>query len=112
MFEEIESPDKCEIRFVIRFLTTRNMSASDIHRLITEVYGTEEMSDSKARKWVRKSKDGRTNIHNEDHSGQPSVITDDLIQAVETKIRENRRFMINTHSLVFPDVSRSGCTKL
>ncbi|GFX74143.1 uncharacterized protein TNCV_491071 [Trichonephila clavipes] len=36
----------------------------------------------------------------------PSGITDDLIQAVETKIRENRIFTLSTPSLEFPDVSR------
>ncbi|GFW59994.1 uncharacterized protein TNCV_4864491 [Trichonephila clavipes] len=66
------------------------MSAADIHRQITEVYGTETMSDSKVRKWVWKFKNGRTNVDDEECSGRPSVITEDLIQAVETKIRENR----------------------
>ncbi|GFS85468.1 HTH_48 domain-containing protein [Trichonephila clavipes] len=110
MFQGIESPAKCEIRSVVHFLTARNMSAADIHRQITEVYGTEAMSDSKVRKWVRKFKDGRTNVHDEERSGQPSVITVDLMQAVETKVRENRRFTITTLSLEFPDVCR--CTKL
>ncbi|GFY30222.1 histone-lysine N-methyltransferase SETMAR [Trichonephila clavipes] len=51
--------------------------------------------------------DGRTNVHDEERFGRLSVITDDLIQAVETKIRENRRFTIATLSLEFPEVSRS-----
>ncbi|GFU76273.1 hypothetical protein TNCV_527531 [Trichonephila clavipes] len=41
MFKVIEWPTKCEIRFVIRFLTARNMSAVDIHRPAKEGYGTE-----------------------------------------------------------------------
>ncbi|GFU12837.1 hypothetical protein TNCV_3574021 [Trichonephila clavipes] len=55
-----------------------------------DVYGIEATSDSKVRKWARKFKDGRTNVHDEECSGRPSVITDDLMQTVETKIRENR----------------------
>ncbi|GFV45504.1 histone-lysine N-methyltransferase SETMAR [Trichonephila clavipes] len=47
MFKVIESPAKCEIRSFTRFLTARNMSAADIHRKITVVYGTEAMSDRK-----------------------------------------------------------------
>ncbi|GFU86543.1 mariner Mos1 transposase [Trichonephila clavipes] len=62
------------------------MSAADIHRQITEVYGIEAMSDSKVRKWVRKFKDGRKKILDEERSGRPSVITHNLMQAVETKI--------------------------
>ncbi|GFW49431.1 mariner Mos1 transposase [Trichonephila clavipes] len=89
MFNVIESTTKCEVRTVIRFLTARNMSAADIHRQITEVYSIEAMSDSKVRK-VRKFKDGRTNVHDEERSDPPSVITDYLMQTVETKIRENK----------------------
>ncbi|GFW35226.1 HTH_48 domain-containing protein [Trichonephila clavipes] len=94
MFKVIESPAKCETQSAIHFLTVKNMSDADIHRQITEVYGTEAMSDSKVRKWVRKFKDGRTNIHDEEHSSRPSVITDDLMQAVETKIHKIRRFTV------------------
>ncbi|GFV45622.1 hypothetical protein TNCV_127661 [Trichonephila clavipes] len=65
------------------------MSAADIHHQITYVYGTEAMSDSKVRKWVRKFKDGWTNVHDEERSGRSPVIIDDLLQAVETKfVRE------------------------
>ncbi|GFV55698.1 histone-lysine N-methyltransferase SETMAR [Trichonephila clavipes] len=70
------------------------------------------MSDSKVQKWARKFKDGQTNVHGEERSGRPSVITDDLMQAVETKIHENRRFTIATLSLKFSDVSRSVVFKI
>ncbi|GFW19902.1 uncharacterized protein TNCV_3562051 [Trichonephila clavipes] len=70
------------------------------------------MSDNKARKWVRKFEDGWTKLHDEERSGQPSVITHDLMQAVETKIRENRRFTITSLSLEFSDVSRSVVYKI
>ncbi|GFV74633.1 uncharacterized protein TNCV_5130751 [Trichonephila clavipes] len=48
------------------------------------------MSSSKVRKWVRAFKDGRENVHDEPRSGQPSVITDDLVNAVDEKIHEDR----------------------
>ncbi|GFY19732.1 HTH_48 domain-containing protein [Trichonephila clavipes] len=88
------------------------MSAADIHRQIIEVYGTEAMNVSKVRKWVRKTKDGQTNVHDEERSGRPSVITDYLMQAVKTKIRENGRFTITTLSLEFPIVSWSVVYKI
>ncbi|GFX94732.1 uncharacterized protein TNCV_4800091 [Trichonephila clavipes] len=82
------------------------MSAAYIHRQITEVYGKETMSGSKVRKWVRKFKNGRTNVYDVERSDRPSVITADLRQGVETKILENKRFTITTLSLEFPDLSR------
>ncbi|GFV50849.1 uncharacterized protein TNCV_3921421 [Trichonephila clavipes] len=61
-----------------------------------------QVSDSKIRKWVKKFKDGRTNVHDEEHSGRLSVITDDLKQEVETKILEQKekRFAISLDFLI------------
>ncbi|KAG8241095.1 hypothetical protein J6590_094493, partial [Homalodisca vitripennis] len=87
MFKTIERPADCKIRSVIRFLTARNVSAADILRQINEVYGPNAMSDSKVRKWVRAFKDGRENVHDEPRSGRSSVITEDLVKAVDEKIR-------------------------
>ncbi|KAG8316686.1 hypothetical protein J6590_044474 [Homalodisca vitripennis] len=46
------------------------------------------MSDSKVRKWVRAFKDGQENVHDEPRSGRPSVITEDLVKAVDEKIKK------------------------
>ncbi|KAG8271628.1 NF-X1-type zinc finger protein nfxl1 [Homalodisca vitripennis] len=78
MFKTIERPADCEIRSVIWFLTARNVSAADIHRQISEVYGPNAMSCIKVRKWARAFKDGRENVHDEPRSGRPSMITEDL----------------------------------
>ncbi|GFX15391.1 HTH_48 domain-containing protein [Trichonephila clavipes] len=107
MFKTIDQPADCEIRWVIRFLTAKNVSAAEIHTQISDVYGPNAMSSSKVRKWVRASKDGRENVHDEPRSGRPSVITDDLVNAVDEKIREDRRFTISTLALEFPNVGRT-----
>ncbi|GBM40541.1 hypothetical protein AVEN_76946-1 [Araneus ventricosus] len=95
MFKIIESPAPCEIRSVIRFLSARNLSAADIHRQICEVYGATALRDGKVRKWVRDFKAGRDNVHDDSRSGRPSVITDDMVASVESKILENRDFTIS-----------------
>ncbi|KAG8265869.1 hypothetical protein J6590_084284 [Homalodisca vitripennis] len=38
------------------------------------------MSDGMVRKWVRMFNGGRTNVHDENQSGWPSLVTDDLEQ--------------------------------
>ncbi|GFV71582.1 uncharacterized protein TNCV_1397791 [Trichonephila clavipes] len=60
------------------------------------------MSDSKVRKWVRKFKDGQTNVLDEERSSRPSGITDDLMQAVEAEISEHKekRFAISLGFLI------------
>ena len=52
-------------------------------------------------------KEGRKNVHEEERSGRPSVIRDDLMEKVNRTIRGNRRFTISDLSLEFPQVSRS-----
>ncbi|GFT31828.1 histone-lysine N-methyltransferase SETMAR [Trichonephila clavipes] len=112
MFKTIDQPADCEIRSVIRFLTTKNVSAAEIHRQISDVYGPNAMSSSKVRKWVRAFKDGRENVHDEPRSGRPSEITDDLVNALDEKIREDRRFTISTLALEFPNVGRTTLPKV
>ena len=71
---------------MIRFLTARNVSAAEIHQQISEVYGPNAMSDSKVHKWVRAFKDGQENVHDEPRSGRPSVIAEDLVNAMDEKL--------------------------
>ncbi|GFU43058.1 HTH_48 domain-containing protein [Trichonephila clavipes] len=72
----IENPADCEVRAVIRFICALDFKSVDIHHQISEVYGENIMNDGMVRKWVRAFKDGRTNTHDEERSGRPSVITD------------------------------------
>ncbi|GFV69191.1 histone-lysine N-methyltransferase SETMAR [Trichonephila clavipes] len=51
-------------------------------------------------------KNGRTYVHDEEKSGRPSIVTDEMFAKVDEKIRENRRFTITELSLSFPQVSR------
>ena len=65
------------------------------------------MNESSVRKWCIRFKNGRTNVHDEEKSGRPSIVTDDLLAKVDGKIRENRRFTITELSLFFPQVSQT-----
>jgi hypothetical protein len=82
MCAAINNPASCEVRAVIRFLLARNNNAAESHRQLCEVYGPNVMSDSKVRQWCRLFKEGRTNVHDEERSGRPSVINDDLVVKV------------------------------
>ena len=61
------------------------------------------MSNSKVRQWCHLFKEGRKNVHDEERSGRPSVIKEDLVEKVNTTIRGNRRFTISELSLNFQD---------
>ena len=51
-------------------------------------------------------------MHDDPRSGRPSVVNEDLVRAVEEKIRENRRFTITSLSLHFPQISQSLLHKI
>jgi hypothetical protein len=61
MCTAIDNPACCEIRTVIRFLHTRNMSAAKIQREFCTVYGRNVMCEGTVRQWCRIVKDGRAN---------------------------------------------------
>jgi len=90
MFKKIENPVACEMRSVIRLLSVKNMTAGEIHRQLCDVYGEHAMSSSMVRRWARLFNEVRENVHDDSRSGRPSVVNEDLVRAVEEKIRENR----------------------
>jgi transposase len=68
------------------------------------VYGQIVMSEGTVRQWCRMLKDGRTNVHDEERSGRPSVVNDDLVQSVDQKICERWCFTISELSCEFPQI--------
>jgi hypothetical protein len=67
------------------------------------------MSEGTVRQWCRTFKDGRTNVHDEERSDRPSVVSDDLVHRVDQTICEGPRFTISELSCEFPHIS---CTVL
>ena len=112
MFKKIENPAACEMRSVICFLNAKNMKSAEIHRQLCDVYGEHVMSSSMVRRWVRMFNKGRKNVLDNPRSGWPSVVNEDLVRAVEEKIRENRWFTITSLCLHFPQISQSLLYKI
>ncbi|GBO05837.1 hypothetical protein AVEN_141793-1 [Araneus ventricosus] len=98
----------CEIRSVNHFLKAKVVKAAETHRHVSEVYEESIMREGMVRKWVRVFKDDHTSEHDEERSERPSVITEDLVQKVYGKVRENRRVTISYLSNELPQVSRSA----
>jgi transposase len=71
---------------MILFLHAQNVRAIDIHRQLTAVYGEGVMNESNVRKWYRVFNEGRTNVHDEERSGRPSLITEDLKKQIGEQI--------------------------
>jgi transposase len=56
-----------------------NVKPADICRQVSEAYGKNALSEGMVRKWVRKLKEGRDNVHEEPRSGRQSVLTGDHV---------------------------------
>jgi hypothetical protein len=103
MLTAIDNPASCEIRTVIHHLHAKNMSAAKILcELCVVVYGQNAMSEQTVRQLCRMLKDGRTNVHDEERSGQPPVVSDELVQSVDQTICERWHFTISELSCEFP----------
>jgi hypothetical protein len=75
---------------VIRFLIGKVFLPAEIHRQIVEVYDEWTVNEGNASKWCRLFKEGRTNVHDEERSGRPPLVTDDLKEKVKAKICEKQ----------------------
>ena len=81
MFEmaaPIQSPAKREVRSVIRFLNAKSERPAEIHKQIVAVYGN-VMNRQNVTKWCREFSEERTDVHDKQRSGRPSLISDDLL---------------------------------
>jgi hypothetical protein len=91
----IENPAICEVRSVTRFLNAKNVCPAEIHRQIVEVHGEGVMNEGNVRKLCRLFNEGRTIVHDEEQSGRPSLVTDDLRKVVNANIQQNKRLTIS-----------------
>jgi len=58
-------------------------------------------------KWYHVFSKGRTDVHNEQRSGRPFLISDDLLQENEGEICANRHVTIRELHQIIPEVSKT-----
>lgn len=70
------------------------------------MYGDVAMSRIHVWKWCKRFNEGRTNVHDEERSSRPSVINEDVVDAVKEKILDDRRTIITDLCNDFLEISR------
>jgi len=65
------------------------------------------MNRQNGMKWCSELSEGRTDVHDEQRSGRPSLISDDFLQEIEVDIRANRRVTIRQLHHIIPEVSKT-----
>ncbi|GFV26400.1 uncharacterized protein TNCV_5087131 [Trichonephila clavipes] len=104
MAAPIQNPAKCEVLSVIRFNHAKGQRPADIHKEIVSVYGN-IMSRQNVTKWCLHFSEGRTDVHDEQRTGWPSVISDALLQRTEEAIHANRRLRLKEMLQTIPEAS-------
>ena len=102
----IQSPTKCEVHSIIRFLNAKGECPVEIHKQIVAVCGN-VMNWQNVTKWWHEFSEGRTDVHDEQRSRRPSLISDDLLQDIEGEIRANRHVTIRQLHHIIPEVSKT-----
>ena len=74
MCAAIENPASYEVPSVIRFMLVENHTPIEIHRQLCKVYGNNVMSEGGVRQWCIMFKNARTNMHDEERSGRPTIV--------------------------------------
>jgi hypothetical protein len=73
MAAPIQSPAKYDVRSVIRFLNAKGEHPAEIHKQTVAVYGN-VTNRQNVMKCCREFSEGRTDVHDEQRSGRPSLI--------------------------------------
>jgi hypothetical protein len=96
----IQSPAKCEVCSIIWFLNAKGERPAEIHKQIGAVMNWQNVC-----KWCHVFSEGRTDVHDEQRSGRPSLISDDLLQKTEGEIHVNQRRTIKELHHIISNVS-------
>ncbi|KAG5315365.1 SETMR methyltransferase, partial [Pseudoatta argentina] len=74
---------QCEIRSVIRYLVWKGKTPVEVYNEVKTAYGDKGMNRTSVFKWCREFKNGRTSVHDDQRSGRPSILTDDIVEKIE-----------------------------
>ncbi|KAG5318103.1 SETMR methyltransferase, partial [Pseudoatta argentina] len=103
----IQSPAKCEIRSVIRYLVWKGKTPVEVYNEVKTAYGDKGMNRTSVFKWCREFKNGRTSVYDDQRSGRPSILTDDIVEKIENALRDDRRLTVDELSAMVAQISRS-----
>lgn len=84
-----------EQRAVIRFLMRKNRKLSEIHQELVDVYQDNALPYSTVSRWITQFRCGRESFEDDAPGGnEPTVVTDETINAVRDMIKADRRLKI------------------
>ncbi|KAG5319256.1 GVQW3 protein, partial [Pseudoatta argentina] len=97
---------KCEIRSVIRYLVWKGKTPVEVYNKVQTAYGDKGMNRTSVFKWCREFKNGRTSVHDDQRSGRPSILTDDIVEKIENAPVIILESLICSHVFSIPAMAR------
>lgn len=92
MSESSALSTKLEYRAVIKFLTKKNKTPTEIFEEMSAVYGVSAPSFATVKRWTREFKHGRESLEDDPRSGRPNTaVTEENIEKVKKLVLEDRR---------------------
>ncbi len=70
------------------------MSKVEIHRQLTDVYGSDVMSAQMMRKWRQEFHEGRCKVHDQSCTSCPKVVTDESVNTIRVLLNEDCRLTL------------------
>jgi hypothetical protein len=99
MAAPIHSPAKCKVRSIKRFLNAKCEHPVEVHKQIVAVYGN-VMNRQNVMKWCSEFSEGRTDVHDEQRSGRPSLISDSRQTSMSWGYRSWFQDLINVWTML------------
>ena len=85
------SLENVQYRSVIRFLFMRGKTLQEIVAELNAGYGLESPSLSTVKRWFNEFKRGRTSVFDEEKSGRPSEISENVTEKLQEIVKQERR---------------------
>jgi len=85
------SLENVQYRSVIRFLFMRGKTLQEIVAELNAGYGLESPSLSTVKRWFNEFKRGRTSVFDEEKSGRPSEINENVTEKLQEIVKQERR---------------------
>jgi hypothetical protein len=101
----IQSPAKCKVHSIIRFLKAKGEHPAKVHTQIVAVH-IDVMNRQNVMKWCCEFYKGSSDVHDEQRTSRPFLISDDL-QKIEGEIHTHRRRTIKELHHIIPEVSKT-----
>ena len=84
-----------EQRVVMKFLVKAGKTNSEILKMMNPVYGDRLVKRSLFFKWVARFREGRTSTEDDERSGHPSTVRNDIsVQKIEQAVNSNRHLTV------------------